>query len=709
MCFYGQLTFCIELQIQSVTQYRERALQNILTGEIVWMLRSLFNQRAFSSLPVLTLLLITGLAHAAGVPGQGTWETTLQPRDLDGDGTTDAYYDTVLDITWLADADLKATLVWDDSQADGGWPEEQFVDYLAGFGHLGVTTWRLPASDNPNQGSNGGELEHMYLETLGNTVSTYPDSGLTNTGAFANLQPTTYLYGDGVFIGGLGGDIYSYGYGMGYEANTSAGAGLAWAVADGDVQPISQVTPAYELIDLGTLGGLRSYAYDINNNGQIVGNAYNASNQSRAFLHEDGSMQDLGTLMLDNSGTATAYGINNSGDVTGTASADAPVSSGLSAGFLYTAGDMSALGVLPTTWSDSYISAGKAINNTGVIAVNSYIPNYDEQRFGVRATDGTLAVQPVGGQTGGATAINSAGLAIGDRNSYGMDYVHLLFSGGIFSTIASDYFDSYSTSRTDTRIYAINDSNQLVGSYYFKSCGSNFCDPITSHGLLTSTDSLPVTGGNHQKVPGTRAIHMINAGGDMAGKYANRWVVRQANGASLFIDEIIDTSGWDWAYANLQAMNDHGDIVGYAKTDGGQYHALLLRKIAAVTTVEIDVDPFSTANEVRPTSDNLIAVAVLSTNVTDGDALDFDATQVNPSSLKFGLGEAANIAAPWPMDVGGDGDGDTDVLFGFSTQETGVLCGDTEISLAGETYAGELIKATDTISTTDCTDTGCHP
>jgi hypothetical protein len=43
-------------------------------------------------------------AQAVGVSGQGTWETTLQGRDLDGNAATyEAYYYTTLDITWLAD------------------------------------------------------------------------------------------------------------------------------------------------------------------------------------------------------------------------------------------------------------------------------------------------------------------------------------------------------------------------------------------------------------------------------------------------------------------------------------------------------------------------------------------------------------------------------------------------------------------------------
>ena len=46
------------------------------------------------------------VAQAAGVSGQGTWETTLQARDINHDGTVDAYYDSELHITWLTDANF---------------------------------------------------------------------------------------------------------------------------------------------------------------------------------------------------------------------------------------------------------------------------------------------------------------------------------------------------------------------------------------------------------------------------------------------------------------------------------------------------------------------------------------------------------------------------------------------------------------------------
>ena len=52
-------------------------------------------------------------ANAVPVSGQGTWETTLQGRDLDGNNlTAEAYYDTALDITWLANADINGEMDW---------------------------------------------------------------------------------------------------------------------------------------------------------------------------------------------------------------------------------------------------------------------------------------------------------------------------------------------------------------------------------------------------------------------------------------------------------------------------------------------------------------------------------------------------------------------------------------------------------------------
>ena len=68
------------------------------------------------------------------------------------------------------------------------------------------------------------------------------------------------------------------------------------------------------MTDLGTLGGLSSDPYDINDNGQVVGFAELTDGQQHAFLYSNGIMTDLGAL----GGTfSCAYSINNNGQVVG--------------------------------------------------------------------------------------------------------------------------------------------------------------------------------------------------------------------------------------------------------------------------------------------------------------------------------------------------------------------------------------------------------
>ena len=91
---------------------------------------------------------------AVPISGQGSWGSTLQGRDLDGNlATFEAYYDTTLNITWMADAKyvwtsgyqtlpppgaLNIRMTWSNANA---WAAS-----LNPYGS-GITGWRLPIRD----------------------------------------------------------------------------------------------------------------------------------------------------------------------------------------------------------------------------------------------------------------------------------------------------------------------------------------------------------------------------------------------------------------------------------------------------------------------------------------------------------------------------------------------------------------------------------
>jgi probable HAF family extracellular repeat protein len=70
---------------------------------------------------------------------------------------------------------------------------------------------------------------------------------------------------------------------------------------------------------LGTLGGSSSWAYGVNDSGQVVGVSLNSQEQYVPFLFDQGVMYNLNSLIVNPSGTLpfAAYAINNFGQIAG--------------------------------------------------------------------------------------------------------------------------------------------------------------------------------------------------------------------------------------------------------------------------------------------------------------------------------------------------------------------------------------------------------
>ena len=107
----------------------------------------------------------------------------------------------------------------------------------------------------------------------------------------------------------------------------------------------------------------------------------------------------------------------------------------------------------------------------------------------------------------------------------------------------------------------------------------------------------------------------------------------------------------------------------------------------------IDIKPESDPNAVNPRSEGVIPVAVLG-------SMGFDATQVDFSTVTFGLNGVFTVHDGHVEDV--NDDGFMDMMFHFKTQESGIVCGDTEATLMGDTFDGFRFTGTDTVNTVGC-------
>jgi Protein of unknown function (DUF1566) len=186
----------------------------------------------------------------------------LQGRNLDGNAATfEAYYDTDLNITWLADANYAQTSGYD---ADGYMSWDAAQAWVAQLNVNGVTGWRLPdvkpvngssfnysysPAGNTDRGFNinstQSEVAYLYHVTLGNksVVDTSGNDqsgyGFQNAGPFSNAQ--SFFYWSGVNYAPDTGSAWFFQMIVGsQEPGEKGNEYSAWAVRPGDVAAVPE-------------------------------------------------------------------------------------------------------------------------------------------------------------------------------------------------------------------------------------------------------------------------------------------------------------------------------------------------------------------------------------------------------------------------------------------------------------------------------------
>ena len=213
---------------------------------------------------LIPFVLVASAAAVQALPvaDQGSWQSSLQARDLQGravaldSAAAVFFYDSTLNATWLRQASSETLQSWSQAQA---WAD--------GLQIGGYSDWRLPKTldtglpgcsrvthsggdcgyNVPTQVGNAySELAHLFHVTLGNAAA-YDTAGqfrgwegqgtswgLANTAFFEGLQTTSYWSGSG--ISGAPNYAFAFHFGLGYQSIAEKGVlSQALVLRDGDV------------------------------------------------------------------------------------------------------------------------------------------------------------------------------------------------------------------------------------------------------------------------------------------------------------------------------------------------------------------------------------------------------------------------------------------------------------------------------------------
>lgn len=220
---------------------------------------------------MLKAMMRTLVMAVAVVGTHGVAIAQLQGRDINGDGSIDAYYDVVQDLTWLADANFAATSGYVQT-LPLPFPSEfmmwtEATSWAAQLNYYGTTGWRLPDFVSAPGGAAPGSLGGMFdgyscaeiparFCSLGPTeVDLLIGQIGGGAGSFTNLS-TTWLgstFGAdhyGAVQSSLGGSLL-----LTNELQASTARAGAWAVRDGDVTAVTPVPePSTYALMLAGLG-----------------------------------------------------------------------------------------------------------------------------------------------------------------------------------------------------------------------------------------------------------------------------------------------------------------------------------------------------------------------------------------------------------------------------------------------------------------------
>jgi len=320
---------------------------------------------------------------------------------------------------------------------------------------------------------------------------------------------------------------------------------VAYTLNNGSGSPHAFFYDGAAIRDLGTLGGSESYAFAVNNAGQVAGASYlsDAPVVQHAFLWSTTSgMLDLGTLSGNSS---LAVGINDRGEVTGNATG----SNSRPHAFRWSAATgIEDLGLFPGAPAFAFTNA-TAITDSGLIAGWGTSANGDGHAFEWTRKTGIVDLGTFGGNFSYAEDANAAGQVVGYATVPGNFYHAFIWDRrrGLADLGTAGGQESFSL--------AINGKGQVVGAINYPTSQRAF-SWTRAGGLVT----LGTLGGE-----GSRAVD-VNDKGQVVGSsnivpgdlHAFAWTAREG---MVDLNRRLCTAPAGLVLDSAVAISDNGAIV----------------------------------------------------------------------------------------------------------------------------------------------------
>jgi probable HAF family extracellular repeat protein len=307
------------------------------------------------------------------------------------------------------------------------------------------------------------------------------------------------------------------------------------------------IPKAWKIVDLGVLpGNSSSIAYDINENGIVVGSC----NVNDPILYE-GFLWETGTMAPVGYGGYIARSVNDSGEVAGEY-----FSLGSDHGFIRLTDGSISFVEYPQNWTTTHLYS---INNKGHAAGSGSVSDIGYRGFLFDRTN-IIPIEPfVGDIETMAVAVNDSDVVVGYSftDHSGSKSRGFIFKNGEMIEIG------FLPGEQSCYPEAINNNDIVVGN----SGNEAF---MYSSGVMTGIGFLP--GDSYSCAFG------INDRGDIVGRSGERaYFYRNGQMVDLSSLDAVIQDGWDYLFEAL-SINDKCQIVGYGYREGS-HHAFLLTPV----------------------------------------------------------------------------------------------------------------------------------